>query len=65
MENLHLIPLVGADEETFIRELQTAFQAAVTEEFGPEAGEAIPRRAVEESLRAKKAEAFRVVEDGK
>ena len=64
MENLHLIPLVGADEETFIRELQTAFQAAVTEEFGPEAGEAIPRRAVEESLRAKKAEAFRVVEDG-
>lgn len=65
MENLNFVPLAKSDEETFIKELQTAFQVAVTETFGPDTGTAIPREAIEESLHAEKAEAFRVVKDGK
>lgn len=64
-ERLSLLPLPPEGREDFVAEVQAAFDVAVREEFGPEAGEAIPRRDVESSLDAPGAEAFRLALGGR
>lgn len=62
---ISLIPLKQHERERFILDLQAAFQAAVDEQFGAQAGEAIPRADVERSLDAKGAETFHIALDGR
>ena len=59
-----LIPLQSADRPQFIRDLQTAFEIAVLEEYGPQEEEIVPAGEIEASLDAPGAEAFRVVSGG-
>lgn len=62
---ISLLPLQDLEREDFIAEVQAAFAVAVLEEFGPEAGEAIPRRDVESSLNAPGAKVFRLALEGR
>ena len=63
-QNLKLVPLSEDGREKFIRDLQSAFAVAVAETFGADAGEAIPREDIEQSLDAASAEAYRILADG-
>lgn len=60
-----LLPLPPGGRESFIDEVQAAFAVAAREEFGPDAGEAIPRRDVESSLDAPGAEVYRLACGGR
>ncbi len=57
-EEMALRPMVPEDREQFIAMNQESFQIAVDEYFGPDAGTAIPRSDIEESLDAPDAHAF-------
>ena len=63
--NIELRPLEAFEEETFIRENQTAFDKAAVEEFGPQEESVIPREDIISSIHAENAEAFRIIADGK
>lgn len=58
---ISLVPISESDREKFITDVQAAFAVAVVEEFGEDAGEAIPRKDVEQSLDAKGAETYHIV----
>ena len=59
-----LCPIAPQDREAFIAGVQAAFDVSVRETFGPDAGEAIPRRDVESSLDAPGAETYHILCDG-
>lgn len=59
-----LVPITQDEREKFIKDVQAAFRVALWEEFGEDAGEAIPQKDVEESLDAHNAETYHIVYDG-
>lgn len=65
MHKIELRPLALSEEETFIKEIQVAFDKAVIEEFGPQKDTVIPREEVEKSLHHPNAQVFRIIADGK
>ena len=65
-----LVPLTTEDREQFITDNQEAFNYGALEEFGrrdghfEEDGQIISRKVIEESIDAKGAETYRIVENG-
>lgn len=62
--NLTFEPLISETEEIFIALLQESFQVAVDEEFGPDAGTAIPREDIERSIHGPGAQSWLVTDGG-
>ena len=63
-KSMALVPVTENGREKFIRDLQAAFTVAVVETFGADAGEAIPREDIEQSMNAAGAETYRVMVNG-
>ena len=57
--------LTPDEEDIFVREIQTAFDKAAVEEFGPQEETVIPREIVLSSIHDANAEAFRIFSNGK
>ena len=52
------------EEDIFVREIQTAFDKAAVEEFGPQEESVIPREIVLSSIHDANAETFRILSNG-
>ncbi len=65
-----LTPMNASDRNQFILDNQRAFKYGAVEEFGDryehfeEKGEIISRKTIEDSMDAKGAETYRIIEDG-
>jgi predicted acetyltransferase len=64
-QNIALVPIKENDREWFIKDIQKAFTAAATEEYGLSEGEVIPEKDIEESMDAKGAETYYITANGK
>lgn len=53
------------EEDIFVREIQTAFDKAAVEEFGPQEESVIPREIVLSSIHEANTETFRIFSNGK
>ena len=60
---VELRPLLKSEEETFIRENQTAFDKAAIAEFGPQKESVIHQKTIEDCLHGKFAKSFRILAD--
>lgn len=64
MSRISLRKLQKKEVDTFVMELQRAFDKAVIEKHGPQKESVILREHIERSLNAKNARAFRILSDG-
>lgn len=64
-QNIALVPIKENDREWFIKDIQKAFVAVVTEEYGLSERAVIPRKDIEESMDAKGAEMYYITANGK
>lgn len=63
-QNITSRQLAPDEEDIFVREIQTAFDKAAVEEFGPQEESVIPREIVLSSIHDANAETFRIFSDG-